>query len=257
MANIRVDVDGVIIDGQSITFKAPCNCSEIEKLKIYYIKNGVQVSELFTMKDSLGKNLSNVDNLFSKDAYVKAILDTVNKRAYLQNAATSGYLEEKVAPVDNFESERTDLSASARTVKVLNDKFGGVEFGIDGEGNRCYLGADGSLIPFSGPVLIRYLSVTANWSTEGYNNSNYASGSGRCQVDVDRKRRVTIGSVSGSVSMKIYNKSGSLLQNASISAGSPIALPTGANYIEFNLSTGNASSSSSSKSASLSNILIE
>ena len=30
----------------------------------------------------------------------------------------------------------------------LNDSLGGVQFGIDGEGNRCYLGADGSLIPF-------------------------------------------------------------------------------------------------------------
>ena len=34
--------------------------------------------------------------------------------------------------------------------KILcNDSLGGVQFGIDGEGNRCYLGADGSLIPFS------------------------------------------------------------------------------------------------------------
>ena len=38
----------------------------------------------------------------------------------------------------------------AKAVKELNNSFGGVQFGIDGEGNRCYLGADGSLIPFKG-----------------------------------------------------------------------------------------------------------
>ena len=37
----------------------------------------------------------------------------------------------------------------ALVVKQVNDSLGGVQFGIDGEGNRCYLGADGSLIPFS------------------------------------------------------------------------------------------------------------
>ena len=34
------------------------------------------------------------------------------------------------------------------SLNQVNTNLGGVQFGIDGEGNRCYLGADGSLIPF-------------------------------------------------------------------------------------------------------------
>lgn len=119
MANIRVDVDGIITDGQSVTFRAPCDCSEIEGLKIYYIKDKVRVGELFTMKDSRVQNLSTVNNLFAAGAYVTVVLDTVNKRAFLQNAATSGYIEEKVTPVDNLESDRADLPLSAKQGKVL------------------------------------------------------------------------------------------------------------------------------------------
>lgn len=40
----------------------------------------------------------------------------------------------------------------ALVVGEVIDSLGGVQFGIDGEGNRCYLGADGSLIPFSSGV---------------------------------------------------------------------------------------------------------
>lgn len=123
MANIRVDVDGIITDGQSVTFKAPCDCSEIEGLKIYYIKDKVRVGELFTMKDSRVQNLSTVNNLFAAGAYVTVVLDTVNKRAFLQNAATSGYIEEKVTPVDNLESDRADLPLSARMGSELNKKL--------------------------------------------------------------------------------------------------------------------------------------
>ena len=44
----------------------------------------------------------------------------------------------------------------------LNNSFGGVKFGIDGEGNRCYLGADGSLIPFSSNRRYSYSWTSSN-----------------------------------------------------------------------------------------------
>lgn len=99
MANVKIMVDGALMDGHRVTFKAPCNCVEVEKLKICYVKDGEQQSKLFTMKDSHGNNLTRLGNLFSKGAYVDAILDTNNNVAYLQNAATNRYLEQKMEPL--------------------------------------------------------------------------------------------------------------------------------------------------------------
>ena len=121
MANIRIDLNGALTDGMTVTFKAPCNCSEITGLKIYYVKDGDLVGESFTMKDALVNNLANTDNLFAAGAYVTAVLDTVNKRAYLQNASSSEYLEGKVTPVNNLTSTSTTLPLSAAQGKKLKD----------------------------------------------------------------------------------------------------------------------------------------
>lgn len=129
MANIRVDVSGIITDGQSITFKAPCDCSEIEKLNVYYIENGVRVSKLFTMKDAHGNDLTSIGNLFEKDAYVVTILNSVDGVAYLQNADTNAYLEGRfenleIDVVDNLESTATNIPLSANQGRVLKNMLG-------------------------------------------------------------------------------------------------------------------------------------
>ena len=36
MTNIRVDTSFAISDGCNIVFVAPCNCDEIDGLKVYY-----------------------------------------------------------------------------------------------------------------------------------------------------------------------------------------------------------------------------
>ena len=130
MANVKITVDGALMDGHRVTFKAPCNCSVVEKLKICYVENGTQKSRLFTMKDTHGNDLTGLGNLFSEGAYVDVILDTNTGVAYLQNAATNKYLEQRITPVDNFESDRADLPASARTVKVLNDSLEWKKLGV-------------------------------------------------------------------------------------------------------------------------------
>ena len=95
MAKIRIDLNGALTDGQNVTFKAPCDCTEIDGFKVYYISNGERVSKNFTIKDSHGTDLKGIGNLFKQGAYVHAILDTVNGAAYLQNADTNSYLEER------------------------------------------------------------------------------------------------------------------------------------------------------------------
>ena len=129
MANIKITVEGPLMDGHKITFKAPCNCDVVEKLDVRYIENNTQKSILFTMKDSHGNDLTGLGNLFFKDAYVDVVLDPNSGSAYLQNAGTNAYLEEKfktavsVTPVDNLESDRADLPLSARQGKILNDSL--------------------------------------------------------------------------------------------------------------------------------------
>ena len=153
MANIKITVEGPLMDGHKITFKAPCNCDVVEKLDVRYIESNTQKSKLFTMKDSHGNDLTGLGNLFYQDAYVDVVLDPNSLSAYLQNAGTNGYLEERLktagTPVDNLESDRADLPLSARQGKILNESLGGVRFGVNGDGRYGYYGADDSFIPFS------------------------------------------------------------------------------------------------------------
>lgn len=111
------------MDGHKLTFKAPCDCISVEKLKVCYVENATQKNRLFTMKDAHGNDLTGLGNLFSQGAYVDVVLDTVNGFAYLQNAGTNKYLEQKITPVDNLESDRSDLPLSARMGSELNKKL--------------------------------------------------------------------------------------------------------------------------------------
>lgn len=124
MANIKIIVDGALMDGHKVSFKAPCDCVTVEKLKVCYLENGEQKTRLFTMRDSHNNDLTGLGNLFSEGAIVYAVLDTVKGYAYLQNASTNKYLEQKITPVDNLESDRADLPLSAKQGKKLNESLG-------------------------------------------------------------------------------------------------------------------------------------
>ncbi len=97
MAQIKLELSGRLIDGMDVKFKAPCDCTAITGLLVSYIDdNGNAASKPFTFCDAHGNNLAGLGNLFAAGAYVKAILDAVNGRAYLQNADTNKYLEGKL-----------------------------------------------------------------------------------------------------------------------------------------------------------------
>lgn len=169
MANIKITVEGPLMDGHRITFKAPCDCSMVEKLDVRYMEGSTQKSKLFTMKDSLENDLTGVGNLFTAGAYVSVVLNPNDGSAYLLNANTS------VTPVDNLESDRADLPLSARQGKILNDSLGGLRFGVDGDGNYGYYGADDSLIPFKRGIEI----LKENLKTQTFSvTHNTGGGSG-------------------------------------------------------------------------------
>lgn len=96
MAHIRIKLDAALMDGHNVTFKAPCDCTAIDGLKVCYIENNSLQEKIFSMKDTHGNALAGLGNLFAAGSYVHAILDSVNCVAYLQNADTNGYLENKL-----------------------------------------------------------------------------------------------------------------------------------------------------------------
>ena len=95
MANIRVDLNHAPLDGEAVTFKAPCNASDITGLVIYYDDGGNTVSKAFTLTDANGNDIGVLDNIFAEGAIVKAILDTDGNKAYIQNPNTNTYLESR------------------------------------------------------------------------------------------------------------------------------------------------------------------
>ena len=101
MANIKVTLDYQINDGMSLTFKWPCDCTEVTGLKIYYpiLTDDTEAStyKLFTFKDAHGNDLASIGNLFTTGVYVKVILDTTNDYAYIQNADTNSYMENNLS----------------------------------------------------------------------------------------------------------------------------------------------------------------
>lgn len=96
MPNIRIDLGSSVINGQTLTFKSPADCSAVTGLIVYYPDGESTVSKIFQFADSHGNDVGSV-SLFAENVLVKVILDTELNRAYVQNADTNQYLEEKFA----------------------------------------------------------------------------------------------------------------------------------------------------------------
>ena len=94
MANIRIDLNHAPLDGETVSFKAPCNASEITGLIAYYLDgSGQEVSKEFTLNDANGNDIGMIDGIFAEGAIVKVILDTDMSNAFVQNPDTNAYLE--------------------------------------------------------------------------------------------------------------------------------------------------------------------
>lgn len=93
MANIKVNLSHEILDGLPVTFVAPCDCTAVTGIKVYYPGG----TKEFTFRDAHGSDLAGIGNLFAAGSYVKAILDVANGHAYIQNADTNAYLEAQLA----------------------------------------------------------------------------------------------------------------------------------------------------------------
>ena len=102
MANITVNLNYPISDGEKISFRAPCDCTEITGLLVRYPSvtdiDVTSTSKVFAFKDAHGNDLTGIGNLFSAGAFISVLLDVTNGAAYIQNADTNAYIEGAFAP---------------------------------------------------------------------------------------------------------------------------------------------------------------
>jgi len=113
LAKIKVISKCELFDGMSITFKAPCDCTAVDGLNVYYN----EYSQSFSFRDSHGNNLAGLDDLFAEGAYIKAILDTGRGYAFLQNADTNSYIENNFK--NNFYLKDETLTDATKTMYGL------------------------------------------------------------------------------------------------------------------------------------------
>lgn len=98
MAKIQVNLTEPLLDGMDVRFKAPCDCTAIDGITVNFpLGDGSGTgSQTFTFKDAHGNTLTGLGNLFSKGVLVKVMVDRHTSFAYIQNADTNKYLEEKI-----------------------------------------------------------------------------------------------------------------------------------------------------------------
>lgn len=157
--NIRIDLNHAPLDGETISFKAPCNASEVSGLIIYYKnESNLSVSKEFTLSDAHGGNIGVLDNIFAKGAIVKVIIDTDANNAFVQNPDTNTYLEGKLAEKYSPNNKPSPADIGAAKLQSPNDMLhNGNEFTFIPAGH-------------SGELYINHR--TASGATDG-NISNY------------------------------------------------------------------------------------
>jgi hypothetical protein len=109
MANIRIDLEATVVNGQALTFKSPADCSQVTGLIIYHPEGDTTTSKEFKFVDAHGIDVgSGTISLFAENVLVKVILDTDSGKAYVQNADTNAYLEGRFdgkAPAHTYGTE--------------------------------------------------------------------------------------------------------------------------------------------------------
>lgn len=183
MACVRVDLDHVPYDGETIKFKAPCDCTAVNSLRLYYPvvteDTTTTTSVVFSFRDAHKNDLQNVPNLFTEGAYVTAVLDTTNKYAFLQNADNNGFLSRMGRVL--FENFSTPLGFADTTtvpglyrytviaVRADNENLIAVSVGTGSGGEKIFSGAATALVDGSCKRYDLSMAVYPDDSLEGYN----------------------------------------------------------------------------------------
>ena len=124
MANIKIDLDHPLKDGETITFKAPCDCTAVTGMIVYYPSDdGSETkSQSFSFKDAHNNTLTGIGNLFASGALVGVIVNTSNGSAHLLNADTNAYLEGNLGGGGGETITPTSVASKYTSVSVTSYK---------------------------------------------------------------------------------------------------------------------------------------
>ncbi len=138
MSKIRIDLEATLINGQTLTFQSPADCSQITGLIVYYPEGNGTTSKDFKFVDAHGVDVgSGTISLFAENVLVKVVLDTDQGKAYVQNADTNAYLEEQFA--DMFRLSGGTMTGMINMLK--GDSNAGI---MNGENKKIFgYGEDG------------------------------------------------------------------------------------------------------------------
>ena len=123
MANIRIDLKSEPLNGQSVVFKAPCDCTAITGIEAYYYDGSKMASKSFEFKDAHGNNVAGLGNLFAKGSYVKVILDTATNSAFIQNADNNSYVESRLVDIRSTTEDviKNSMAGDLRVTKIVGN----------------------------------------------------------------------------------------------------------------------------------------
>ena len=110
MANIKARINYPIEDGAEVVFRSPLPYSDVTGLTVISTnsKNGSSTSKNFTFVDAHRNDVTHLSDLFNQGAIVKVILDCSAELAYIQNADTNSYLEDKFESIVNLFNKKLD-----------------------------------------------------------------------------------------------------------------------------------------------------
>ena len=122
MANIRAKLNYPIEDGSEVIFRSPLEYSNITGLTVSYIShNGHYTSKDFTFVDAHRNDVTHLSELFTQNAIVKVILDCTEGYAYIQNADTNAYLEDKFDNIEKLINDEISKLYIPNEVEVINN----------------------------------------------------------------------------------------------------------------------------------------
>lgn len=115
MANLKLTLDHYPLDGETVTFKAPCDCTGVTGVIFAYpgADDTLQTTNAYSFLDSHKNVLAGLGNLFSEGAYVSGVINHTDSAVHLLNADTNGYLEEKITETVNQLEDRMEDMGSA------------------------------------------------------------------------------------------------------------------------------------------------
>lgn len=159
MSKIAIHIGHPLVNGEYITFRAPCSSGTATGLRIYTptsYEDETEISTVYTMQDADKTTVHSMDGLFVTGAYVTVSLDTENTIAYLQNAKSvypngdgaALKINSESVPSDNWPMPslgETIASFHGKVRKFFQTVYNNVITGLSVSGKKItYTKADGT-----------------------------------------------------------------------------------------------------------------